>query len=249
MKRYLRIILPIAFLIIIVSFFLLSLRFPKHTAVWRGRQVAVKYGCFNCHGFEGYKGISNPGYIYGEVPAWQGGTAMMFIFDEDDIKEWILYGKLRRFEGEKRGGIIKMPAYDGTIDEDELKDLIIYLKAVMELIEIDSDSARKGYEIAKKSGCFGCHGPYGMGGMPNPGSFKGYIPGWDGEDFDELVKSEGELREWIKNGNIRRLSKNFVARFFIKRQIIKMPAYKDKLTEDEINYVISYILWLRSKVK
>ncbi len=222
---------------------------PNYSPVWKGRKIAYEYGCFNCHGFEGQGKIKNPTYRYDETPAWQGETAMMFILNENELREWILYGKPERLRNIDHGGIIKMPAYKGIISEKELNYLTEYLKAVMGLIEIDNDSAKIGYAIAKNSGCFGCHGPYGMGGMPNKNSFKGYIPGWDGRDFEELVKDENELREWILNGNIKRLKEHPVAKFFVENQIVKMPAYKDVLTNEEVENIVSYIRWLRNKVK
>jgi len=233
--------------IVVISLLFYILTLPEHTRVWKGREVALKYGCFNCHGFEGHGGIKNPGYRYEEVPSWQGETAMMFILNENELKEWILYGKPQRLKNIDHAGIIKMPAYKGIISEKELNELTDYLKAVMGLIEIDDDSAKTGYEIAKRSGCFGCHGPYGMGGMPNKNSFKGYIPGWDGDDFKDLVRNEDELKEWILNGKIQRLEKNPIARYFTEKQIVKMPAYKNILKDDEINHIISYINWLRTK--
>ncbi len=246
MKRniLLLIIFAIASLLIILRFII---TYPNYTPVWKGREVAFKYGCFNCHGFEGQGNIENPGYRYRQIPSWQGETAMMFILSEDELKEWILYGKPKRLQNLELGGVIKMPAYEKIISEKELSDLISYLKAVMGLIKIDNDSAKIGYEIAKKSGCFGCHGPYGMGGMPNKGSFKGYIPGWDGKDFKDLVRDENELKEWISDGKIKRFEKNPIADRFLKKQIVKMPAYKSILSEDEINYLISYIKWLRKE--
>ncbi|MFN3135654.1 MAG: c-type cytochrome, partial [Candidatus Kryptonium sp.] len=184
MKRSIWLFIILAIVSILIIFWFI-ITHPNHTPVWKGREVALKYGCFNCHGFEGQGGIQNPGYRYHEIPSWQGGTVMMFILSEDELKEWILHGKPKRLQNTEHGGIIKMPAYENIISERELNYLISYLNAVMELIEINDDSAKIGYEIAKKSGCFGCHGPYGMGGMPNKSSFKGYIPGWDGKDFKD----------------------------------------------------------------
>lgn len=243
MKRNLWLLIVFPAVMLIILWFVITS--PNHTPVWKGREIALKYGCFNCHGFEGYGNVKNPGYRYSEVPSWQGETAMMFILNEEELKEWILYGKPRRLKDVNYGGVIKMPAYENIISENELKNLISYLKAVMGLIKIDNDAAKAGYEVAKKSGCFGCHGPYGMGGMPNKGSFKGYIPGWDGEDFKLLVENEDELKEWILYGEINRLEKNIIAGKFLRRQVVKMPAYKDILSKDEINYLVSYIRWLR----
>ena len=102
-----------------------------------------------------------------------------------------------------------------------------------------------GRSLARSHGCFSCHGEEGRARQPNPGSLKGYIPSWEGDDFTELVHDGTELRAWIEDGNIARLQGNPAARIFMDRQRIKMPAYKGVLSEEEINRVIAYIRWLR----
>ena len=86
-----------------------------------------------------------------------------------------------------------------------------------------------------------------MGGVRNPGSFKGHIPPWDGEEFDELVRDERELREWIMDGRSHRLWNNQAARYFLERQETPMPAYREHLSEDALNKLVAYIDWLRRR--
>jgi mono/diheme cytochrome c family protein len=243
-KKLIFFVFLIVFTLIII-FVIYFIKKPTYSAVYRGRLIAFKYGCFNCHGFEGIGGIKNPGYKYDEIPPWQADVQMMYIKDTSEIKEWILYSKPLNREINNKG-LIKMPRYKGIIKDDELKDLLVYLKVLMGFINIDDSIAMKGYLIAKNLGCFGCHGDYGLGGMPNPNSLKGYIPGWDDEHFDKLVKNDDELREWILKGKINRLK--FI-NFVMERQVIKMPAYEGYITEDELNALIYYIKWIRDKVK
>ncbi len=223
-----------------------EIRQPDHTAVWRGRQVAQKMGCFSCHGFEGSKGISNPGYKYDRIPSWQGGTAMMFLHKPGDLKSYILYGKPVD-KKEKTKGLIKMPGFKDKISNGALSDLMIYLRAVMQTIPIDDEIASAGFDKMSNLGCFGCHGPYGMGGMPNPKSFKRYTPGWDGSDFEDMVENDEELHQWIADGKIDRFDKNRFATYFTSRQIIKMPAYGKILREGEIDTLAHYVKWLRKQ--
>jgi len=168
---------------------------------------------------------------------------MMFIKDTSEIKEWILYGKPKNREL-NNNGLIKMPKYENVIKPNELKDLISYLKVVMELIIIEDSLALKGYNIAQKMGCFGCHGKYGLGGMPNPNSLKGYIPGWDDKEFNRLVLNDNEIKEWILEGEIKRLE---LFDFILDKQVIKMPKYKNIINDDELNALIYYIKWIRKK--
>jgi mono/diheme cytochrome c family protein len=99
--------------------------------------------------------------------------------------------------------------------------------------------------VALAYGCFNCHGPQGRGSMPNVRAFKGYIPAWDGADFTELAQDDGEIREWILDGGARRLVANPVARWFLERQPIKMPAYRGHIEDAEVERLIEYIRWVR----
>ena len=101
--------------------------------------------------------------------------------------------------------------------------------------------------MAARLGCFACHGPQGRFDTPNPGSLKGYIPSWSGADFPELARDEGEIREWIRDGSPKRLRDNPVAAFFMRRQAIRMPAYGDRVSEEEVRRITAYIGWLGAR--
>ncbi len=223
-----------------------EVRKPEKTAFARGYEVALKNGCFHCHGGSGLEGIPNPNSKPKDVPSWQGGTAMMYIFGPDDIEHWVLDGGIAEQKPDT-AALLQMPAYRDILSKEEYSNLKVYLIAVMELIEIKDTLAEHGYNIAQNNGCFGCHGPYGLGGGINPGAFKRYIPGWEGADYSDLVQSDEELREWIENGHIERIDNNAVARYFTKDQVINMPGYKNLLSQNEIEAVEHYIRWLREQ--
>jgi mono/diheme cytochrome c family protein len=241
-------------------------RQPRLTPALRGHDVAARLGCFACHGPGGTGGVPNPGSDEESVPAWDGGNAMMYVQNEQEIREWILDGHPKRLEeshehsrntgaggdhdsgeGAKPGRtspLLEMPAYEDVISENDLSDLIAYYKAVAAFESLPS-KAGEGYAVASRLGCFGCHGPGGRVGAKNPASFKGYVPPWQGDDFDELVKSDDELRRWILDGEIDRIESNPLARRFTRRQIIKMPAYEGVIEEHELDLLITYIHWLQ----
>jgi hypothetical protein len=75
---------------------------------------------------------------------------------------------------------------------------------------------------------------------------EGYIPGFGGEEFAELVRDDNELRAWIAEGGVARLRNDPLASYFIERQRIQMPAYKDRLTAEEIDALVAYVRWLRA---
>ena len=243
------------------------LRRPKLTPVLRGHQLADNLGCFGCHGPAGSGGIANPGSDTETVPAWDGGNVMMYAKNEQEIREWILYGHPKRLmdsgaqqhagdegthshdpNGESGDDLIstlplEMPAFEDVLTREELDDLVAYFKVMSSFDKLPSD-AREGFRVARRLGCFGCHGQGGRVGTRNPRSFKGYIPPWEGADFQELVKNDDELRQWILRGRIDRFETNPVARFFTGRQVIKMPSYEGVVTDDELDQIATYIEWL-----
>jgi mono/diheme cytochrome c family protein len=221
------------------------------TAALRGERIARSMGCFGCHGPSGAGRVGDPTTPAGTVPGWDSGTAVMYIKSVEEIREWILFGAPRgRAEEVKaahRGALIPMPAYEGLLSEKELDDLVAYLLAVSGWNPEIPDTAYEGRKIALRLGCFGCHGPSGTGGVQNPGSFTGYIPPWQGDGFAELVRTEQELREWILDGRIQRLWENPAARHYLKAQKIQMPPYRRHVSEQELDKIVAFIGWLRSR--
>lgn len=223
---------------------------PYASDVDQGRELAQELGCFTCHGPGGRGGVTNPGSKGGEVPSFHEGTLMMYAHDDRDLREYILDGapakKLARpaYQAEMAAQAIRMPAYRGYVSERQVDALVAYLRAASDLLGPADEPAARGAELALENGCFACHGELGSGGLPNPGSLKGYIPGFGGPDYEELVQNDEELRGWIAKGGIPRLLGDPAARFFIDRQRIQMPAFESHLGAGEIDAIIAYIKWI-----
>lgn len=208
-------------------------------AFQRGADLAVALGCLGCHAGPGASPLlPRP---FGELDDVDAAT----------LREWILDGMPRRVreDPESRQAleaeVIRMPAWRGRLSQAQVDDLVTYVRA-MAAAEVPGDpAARNGHAVAERLGCFGCHGPGGRGAGRNPGSLKGYIPPWNGPDFAELVADGGELREWILGGRPQRLQANAVARFFLDRQAIRMPAFRGHVSEEDLRALEAYIGWLR----
>lgn len=220
------------------------------TPAQRGQELADRLGCFRCHGPNGTGGVPNPHSKEGEVPAFQGGMLMMYVENDKEVREYILDGMPARkkadpeYVQQMEQQALRMPAFRGYLSEKELTDLVVYLNAASGLVSPQDDLAVKGMNLAYKNGCFACHNVMGSGGLKNPGSFKGYIPGWWGSDFTDLVRSEEELREWLQEGEIKRLTSHPIARYFVEWQRVKMPKFKKFLTEEEIEALIRFVRWV-----
>jgi mono/diheme cytochrome c family protein len=222
------------------------------TPAERGYRVALRAGCFDCHGANGGGGVKNPGSKDDEVPGFSGGTPMMWVKSEQELREYILDGAPARkranpeYRKQIEAQLLAMPAYRGHITAGELDDVIVYLRAVSGLIVPPDAVAAQGQELAYRFACFQCHGPMGAGMSENPGSLKGYIPGWWGNDFRDLVRNDDELRDWILAGEVPRLRDNAIANYFIRRQRVYMPAYRDFLTDAQLQALMRYVRWINA---
>ncbi len=227
---------------------------PEHDPAEAGRMVAERLACFSCHGPGGAAGIDNPGSEDGVVPALAGGEMMMWADDEGEVREWILYGAPLKGErpaprqgltaGRGTDQAIVMPAFESHLAIGELEQLMAYLRSISGLQFPDDDEAAGGLEELHEHGCFNCHGPMGTGGTANPGSLKGYIPGFFGEDYRELVGDRDELRQWISEGVSDRMRENPLAAAVLERQAVKMPAYGEFIDDHEIDELVAAVEWL-----
>src|SRR5437867_11444012 len=98
--------------------------------------------------------------------------------------------------------------------------------AASSMTEPGDSLAAQGLERADDLGCVGCHGPGGRLARANPGSWKGCVPSWDGADFPDLVRDSTEFRQWVERGVSRRFEASPFAQFFLRRAVLKMPAYE-----------------------
>jgi mono/diheme cytochrome c family protein len=217
-------------------------------SVQRGYDVAASHGCFACHGPGGLTGQPDAGPGIGSVPSFTADDVRSYAQDEGEIAEWILDGVPRRLREDATTTptqLVRMPAWRGRLADREVADIVNYIKAVSDFPPAPPGDAALGREAAARRGCFACHGPQGRGNNGNAGSLKGYIPSWDGRDFPELAKDDKEIREWIQDGAPRRLRESRLASYFMERQVVKMPAYRDRLADEEVERIVAYIRWLR----
>jgi mono/diheme cytochrome c family protein len=251
-RRIERVAVVVAIVLAIAAVAIRYWRRPRLGPVQRGWTVADQKGCFTCHGPGGIRGMADPGHGLDEVPPLAGGLITMYAQSEGEIREWILDGMPRRIRDDpeqmklRTGALIAMPAWRGRLSSRQTDDLVAFVKAVSDFETPQDPKASEGREIATRLGCFNCHGPQGRGSMPNVRSFKGYIPAWDGEDFPELARDDEEVREWILDGRPRRLQQSRVARFYLDRAPIRMPAYRGHLSAAEVDRLVDYIHWVRA---
>ena len=217
--------------------------------VVRGQKIAQQQGCFGCHGGATGAEAANPGSRYGTIPRLNGGDSRLYAQSPREVAEWIsdgAPGSLRTdAEAWRAYGLqqIRMPAFSQRLSAREISDLTAYVLAANAWFAPEVEPAARGEEVVRRH-CLGCHNVGGAGGLENPGGLLPIIPGFWGADFEDLVRSDAELREWILDGKSRRLASRWPVRWFWSRQLISMPAFRDRLADEDVDSVIAYIRWL-----
>ena len=223
---------------------------PRLPAAERGRRLAERTGCFGCHGPEGTLGTANPGRNDRTVPTFTGDV-MMYADSADLIRQWIRDGVTAKraasstWREQRQRGTLRMPAFKKRLSPSEIEDLVAFVGVMAEPEPADPIAAR-GQAKAGALGCFGCHGPGGGLARPNPGSLKGYVPSWDGADFPELVSDRAEFGQWVGKGVSERFDGNPLARFFLRRAVLKMPAFERHLAPADVDTLWRYVQWART---
>jgi mono/diheme cytochrome c family protein len=226
---------------------------PKLTPVERGRRLAEATGCFGCHGPEGMEGTANPGRAEKTVPSFK--ALMMYAKSEQEVREWIRDGvttarsKSQSWRADRKAGALRMPAFGKRLKPPQIDDLVAFVMAASGENSPEDSLALAGRARIQALGCTGCHGRDGRYARPNPGSLKGYIPPWDGEDFAELVRDRKEFDEWVRRGNTGRFETNPLAMYFLRRAAVHMPAFERFLEPGDLDALWAYVGWLRGRSK
>jgi mono/diheme cytochrome c family protein len=105
----------------------------------------------------------------------------------------------------------------------------------------DLPAAERGRRIAERTGCFGCHGPGGLRGAQNPGRTDKSVPNFE-DDLMMYAKTRAEIREWIHDGVPRRKAASATWRADRARGALKMPAFKRRLRERQIDDLVAYVV-------
>lgn len=234
--------------------------FPESSPAERGFRVAQSAGCFSCHGSGGESGAPNPSLgrasqEYSTIPSLFGERHSI-----EELRQWIENGisdaktQSRAYMDSREREAIKMPAFKDRLSASQIDDLITYLSLHQYRSEAGSrNDLPEGERLAREYGCFTCHGEMGQGGVGNSRSLKGYIPGFFGGDFLALTQggNRGQVLEWIRDGAPEAfLQQGFLgirpAEYIMQRQAIQMPAYKDHMSQHELEALTDFVLELHS---
>ena len=233
----------------------------------RGKQLFQEKGCYGCHVVKDFGGqLSVELTQVGSKPYQLIHADFEMMPHPHDRIRWI-EAKLRAPRllnpgvrqdqlppGEEEVFPTAMPHFG--LSDDEVKALQVYLLSLRDLdppssyvtaakpepAPVYASAAERGRAVFQRFSCVGCHNVDGAGGRHN----------WNaglGEEVPSLMYvkmyySEDELRTLIHNGR----QPAFRGRVHRPVPPVYMPAWKDKIKEEDVDALIAYLYSLYDKV-
>jgi mono/diheme cytochrome c family protein len=194
-------------------------------AVAAGAHDFVRFACDQCHGDQGQGGISP------DVPAL---TTVAKEFTVAEMTDIIEHGLGESSNPSKP----YMPVWHGIISKQQISDIVAYLNAGLPPVAgaqptpvpTDQGDVVAGSILYTNLGCVNCHGPNGLGGVPNPQSEDTVIPPLSGKDFTSEFNTPAKIRDIIISGSV-----------IGKQPIVSMPHWGSVLTDAQVDQLIAYI--------
>src|SRR6476646_2051561 len=130
-----------------------------------------------------------------------------------------------------------MPIWHGVIAKKQIAALVAYMKAGFPAVQYadpvpvpdNQGAAAAGQALYQRYSCINCHGPNGLGGVPNPQSPDTVSPPLVGKDFHGQF-NEKQIAQIIRTGSV-----------IGKAPIVSMPHWGTILTAKQIAQLVAYI--------
>jgi mono/diheme cytochrome c family protein len=189
-----------------------------------GAHAFVQFACAQCHGDRGSGGVSP------YVPALQTLAPGLTVTQLTSIIEHgagVSSNPTRPF----------MPIWHGVIAKHQIAALVAYIKAGFPAVQYanpvpvpaNQGDIAAGQALYQRYSCINCHGPNGLGGVPNPQSPDTVIPPLVGKGFHSEFSNK-DIAQIIRTGSV-----------IGKAPIVSMPHWGTILTHKQITQLVAYI--------
>lgn len=194
-----------------------------------GAHDFVQFACSQCHGMQGKGGISPVVPSLTNVANTVTPARLRFIIDHG--------------LGESSNPTQPyMPVWGEVISKQQVTDLIAYLRAGLpavptadpQPIPSGQGAAVAGAALYVRDGCINCHGPNGLGGVPNPQSPDKSIPPLSGLDFRKEFNTDAKIIAVIRSGSV-----------IGRAPIVSMPHWGGIIPPDQLRALAAYLKTLK----
>jgi mono/diheme cytochrome c family protein len=204
--------------------------YPKVSPqVAAGAHTFVQFACVQCHGPQGRGGVDPA------VPALSTVGKSLTVAQLTHI---INHGL-----GESANPKVPyMPVWGEVISKTQVANLVAYLRAGLPAVAgtqpvsvpAGQGAAVAGAALYVRYGCVNCHGPNGLGGVPNPQSPDKTIPPLSGQGFRHDFPTDKAIADVIRSGSV-----------IGKAPIVSMPHWGGILSDAQIAQLVAYLKTLK----
>ena len=193
-----------------------------------GAHAFVAFACAQCHGEQGKGGVSP------DVPALTSAKSLTAA----QLSAIIHHGLGASTNPTKP----YMPVWNGIISNTQIDDLVSYIHAGLPQVATASPpvvpagqgAAVEGATLYTVYGCINCHGPNGLGGVPNPLSADKTIPPLSGQAFRTQFNTDAKIIAVIRSGSV-----------IGKPPIVSMPHWGGIIPHPRLQALVAYLKTLK----
>jgi cbb3-type cytochrome c oxidase subunit III len=194
-----------------------------------GAHTFVQFACVQCHGPQGAGGVDPA------VPALTTAGQSLTVAQLTHI---INHG-LGESANPKQP---YMPVWGEVLSKTQVADLVAYIRAGLPpvsdtqpvSIPTGQGAAVAGSALYVRYGCINCHGPNGLGGVPNPLSADKSIPPLSGQGFRHDFPTDKAIADVIRSGSV-----------IGSAPIVSMPHWGGILSDQQIAELTAYLKTLK----
>ena len=207
-----------------------SVSYPRVSQqVAAGAHTFVQFACVQCHGVQGRGGVDPA------VPALKTVGRSLTVAQLTHI---IDHG-LGESANPKQP---YMPVWGEVLSKTQVANLVAYIRAGLPPVADTQPvpvpntqgAAVAGAALYVRYGCVNCHGPNGLGGVPNPLSADKSIPPLSGQGFRHDFPTDKAIAAVIRSGSV-----------IGKAPIVSMPHWGGILSATQIADLIAYLKTLK----
>jgi cbb3-type cytochrome c oxidase subunit III len=199
-------------------------------SVAAGAHDFALFACAQCHGERGRGGVSP------DVPAL------------DQVGKQLTVAQLTQIIDHGLGESANptkpyMPVWGEVISAHQVGDLVAYVRAGLPSVPgatpapviTRQGAAVEGALLYQRYGCINCHGPNGLGGVPNPQSPDKAIPALSGADFFNEFNTDAKIIDVIRSGSV-----------LGRAPIVSMPHWGGIIPDSQLRALAAYIKTLKT---
>jgi cbb3-type cytochrome c oxidase subunit III len=199
-------------------------------SVAAGAHDFVLFACAQCHGELGRGGVS------ADVPPLDKVGKVLTVAQLTQI---INHGLGESANPKKP----YMPVWGQVISAHQVGDLVAYVRAGLPAVPGATPApvitrqgvAVEGALLYQRYGCINCHGPNGLGGVPNPQSPDKAIPPLSGADFFAEFNTDQKIIDVIRSGRV-----------LGRAPIVSMPHWGGIIPDAQLKALVAYIKTLKT---